>query len=154
MSKEQLSVKDQTIVAMKVKGKTSQQIGDVLDMKAQSVRKRLQKSTVQDALQASLIKRGITIDKALKPIADALDASDPMYDKQGNYIDDRVNHAVRLQASDRARELLGIGKDQIANTDPTSLTPEELEQLASESDEIELTRLVFRRGDTTPPAKG
>lgn len=144
MKKKQLSIQDSKILKGKLEGKKSHEIAEEVGLKAQTVRKRLQSSTIQDAVKQELIRQGITLEAIIKPVAEALKASEPIYSKDGEYLDEKINHSVRLAASDRAAKYLGI--DKAINTDSVNqLTPEQIEQLASESDEITLTRMVFSK---------
>ena len=113
---------------------------------------------IQDALAPILKKHGITVDNALAPIGKALKAQNKKQvgevvtdngddSKSVEYVYEyEDNIPLQIQGSDRARELLGIGKGKVDNPNATpSFSSEELEVLASESDEIELSRAIFRR---------
>jgi phage terminase small subunit len=68
----------------------------------------IRKPNVKEALEPILEKHRINLDRAIEPISAALDA-----DKQdvstGEWLPD---HKTRLQASDRALKLMGIGQDK------------------------------------------
>lgn len=98
---------------------------------------------IKNELQRLLKKKGITLDKALQPIADGLQAEKliAMGKGEDSFIDRIPNHQVRLAASDRALKLLNITKEP---THPTSL--KELQTaIQSNVDEVEMTKLVFKK---------
>lgn len=151
--KGKLEGKKQVEIAREVFPNNTQQSGEVL------VSKALRKINLQAALEAALIRNGITIDKALKPIEKALNAKNREIihrrTETGSgktrevIIEDEIvetdNLPLQLQASDRARELMGIGKSNAINDDNANLSQEEIEALAMTSDEVELTRVIFKR---------
>ncbi len=149
---KKLTIKDHKILKGKLAGKTSKEIARDVGYKnpdtngAVTVRQRLQKPTLQAALHKELARQGITLEKIVKPIAEALEASEPIYTKAGEYVGDKINHSVRLQASDRAAKYLGIDKANDSNGAGT-LSPAEIEELASTSDEVTLSQLVFKRAN-------
>ena len=161
MKEIQLSVKDAKIVKGKLEGKTSKQIAQEVypDTKtgATIVRNRLQKVTLQDAVRTEMMRQGITLDKVIAPVTKALNAktktrviSKETITEKGTvereYTDiEEDNIPLQLQGSDRASKWLGMDK----TTDDSGiggLSPEELQALASESDEMTLTQLVFKKG--------
>lgn len=100
---------------------------------------------VQDALQQLLKQKGITLDKALQPIADGLTADKVIIVGKGEdaFADLTPDHTTRMQASDRALKLLNItGKD----TQPFDLQ-DLTDALNNNVDEVELTHAVFKRKD-------
>lgn len=100
---------------------------------------------VQNELQRLLKKKGITLDKALKPIADGLTATKMVVHgkAEDSWVDEIPDHGIRMQASDRALKLMNITKD---NPNPTSL--EDLTKAIEDNvDEVELQRLVFKKTD-------
>lgn len=73
----------------------------------------LKKVNVQEALEEAFERHGITIDRAVKPIADGLVAYKPGYtDKQGEFHEGTDDHSVRLKASSMAFGLMGLGKGE------------------------------------------
>lgn len=78
---------------------------------AVSVSKELKKPNVQEALALAFEKHGITIDRAVKPIADGLEAT--KLDEKRGYIED---HTIRLKASGMAFNLMGINKNEGGTT--------------------------------------
>lgn len=144
-----MTMKDSKIIKGKLEGKTSIQIGEEVGMKPQSVRKRLQNATIKDALAKALEKHNLTIDRVLKPIDEALDASNAIYSKDGTFIDSIPNHTVRLAASDRASKLMGLDKVHDKTTD----TPESLQvdneailKAIESGDTVTLQQVIFSRG--------
>lgn len=108
---------------------------------------------VQNELQRLLKKKGITLDKALEPIAKGLEAKTrhrvgEVIEDNGDesnsvhYIyEDRDNIPLQLQASDRALKLLNIAQD---NPSPTSLAG--LQQAIEDNvDEVQLVSMTFRQ---------
>lgn len=153
------------IVKGKIEGKKHKDIAVEVfpnqrpDVASNSLSRMIKSATVQDALEAGLLRAGISMDKTLKPIAKALEATTKTYHTKTTVTGsgkDKVittepvvieedNIPLQLQGSDRARELLGIGAKQLSGMEENNLTPEELQALATESDEITLTRLVFKK---------
>lgn len=70
---------------------------DSLDVANSIAVENLQKPSVRDAIEQALIKHEITMDAAIKPIKEALEA----YGEKG------VDHNVRLKASGMALKLMG-----------------------------------------------
>lgn len=71
----------------------------------------LQKPTVKEAIDAALEKADITIEKAIKPIADGLQATRTIGAGDGE-VYETVDHAIRLKASGMALKLLGAEKGE------------------------------------------
>lgn len=108
------------IIESKVAGNTQNDIGKAVypnatpESAAVLVSRELKKANVQEELQAAFMRHGITIDKAVRPIADGLEAEIEYYDKNGEeHI--RIDHTTRLKASGMAFGLMGI-KQQDAGT--------------------------------------
>jgi len=73
------------------------------------------KPNIKAVIDAALIKHNITIDAAIKPIADGLEAERPSFtDKDGNDHGGGSDHATRLKASSMALRLLGAENDNKA----------------------------------------
>lgn len=72
----------------------------------------LKNANIQEAIAGSLAKHGITMDAAVAPIADALEANRTTYDKDGRLVDSAPDHSVRLKASGMALDLMGARKQQ------------------------------------------
>ena len=106
--REHLTPQQIAIVNGKAQGKTQAEIGHEVypnqtpGAAAVSVSRQLRKANVQDELQAALAQRGITIDRAVAPIAEALEATRPATDTRHETPD----YAVRLRAADMALKLL------------------------------------------------
>lgn len=126
-----LSEKDLRILQAHLEGKTNKDIGAIeySDAKPNSqavlVSRVLQKTHVAQYLQQSKLeaikKHGLTWDKVIKPIADALEA-----ERLNQYTGEiQPDHTTRLSASKAARELLAV-KD----AEPT--TPEQLNPIQRE----------------------
>lgn len=103
--KKRLTVKEAKLVKAKAQGKKHVEAWDEAGYsqnsseatKISNTQKILSKPTVQEALQAALAKHGVTVEKATKPIADALN-------------DDDLD--MRLKGSDRALKLMGASKGE------------------------------------------
>lgn len=112
--KPKLTLKQAKFVQGIAEGKSGTQAAlDAYDTTSVDVAKRIAhenttKLNVQQALEPILAKHRINLDRAIEPISAALDA-----DKQdvatGEWLPD---HKTRLQASDRALKLMGIGQDK------------------------------------------
>lgn len=78
--------------------------------------KALQKATVQEALHMEMAKQGITLEKIVKPIADALEAEKVHIVGNGDQAMAEVmpDHSIRLKASSMAQDLMGLKKNQEA----------------------------------------
>lgn len=74
----------------------------------------LNKPQVKDAIEAALIKHEITMDAAIKPIADALKADKVSISGQGDqaFAEVTPDHSVRLKASGMALKLMGAEKQE------------------------------------------
>lgn len=72
----------------------------------------LTKPNVKFAIEAALEKHGITIEKAVKPIADGLEATKDVYTEQG--VISSTDHTTRLKASGMALKLMGADKQEEA----------------------------------------
>lgn len=72
------------------------------------VSRELMKVDVKNELEKALVKHGITIEKATKPIADGLEAM-----KQNNFTGEfTVDHSIRLRAASMALDVLGAKGDK------------------------------------------
>ena len=96
----------------------------------------------QEAMAKMRAKHNVTLDKYVRNIGLAMDAE--VLD------DDNVptgvpNHAVRLAGNRQAEKILQVDKHFGNSGSETELTPADLAGLAGASDEIELTKLLFRR---------
>ena len=150
----QLDVIDAEIVKQTLAGKKPLEIGKQLYPKQKpesarvSVTKRLRKATVQNSLEQALFKHNLTLETALKPIRDALTATKQerrkLTDKHGKaYYDvvDVPDMTIRLKAADRVLALL----ERARVTQAPPLNEKQIQALASDSDEVELQRVVFRQ---------
>lgn len=113
MPKPKLTVKQAKFVKAKAEGKTGTEAAMIAyDVKDETVAsaissENLRKPSIQQAVQESMAKQGLTIDLVVKPIVDGMTASKDFYDKEGNYIDSTPDHSTRLKASGMALELMG-----------------------------------------------
>ena len=116
--KRTLTVKQAKLVKAKAQGKTHKEAyveagyapttDNAMMVNANRV---LSKPNVQEALQAEMARQGITLEKIIKPVADALEAkkivtSPTEPDKEV------ADHSIRLKASSMAQTLLGANKNQ------------------------------------------
>ncbi len=125
MAKPKLTPKQAKFVEGVVKGKTkTEAYKDAYDVspdtKIKSIREQASVTStipqVKEALDKALAKHQITIERAVKPISDALDATRDFYDKEGNYIDSTADHNTRLKASGMALKLLGAEQGENKGT--------------------------------------
>lgn len=102
---------------------------------------------IQTELQKMLQKQGITLKKALKPIADGLEAEKQIVHgkDEDSFVDIVPDHPTRLKASSMALDLLGV-KHKDMSVQPTFKSPE-LDKAITQGDEIELQRIVFNKKD-------
>ena len=96
-----------------------------------------------EAMAKMRAKHNVTLDKYVRNIGLAMDAE--VLD------DDNVptgvpNHTVRLAGNKQAEKLLQVDKHFGNSGSETELSPADLAGLAGASDEVELTRLLFRKG--------
>lgn len=70
----------------------------------------LQKPTVKAAIEQALKKHEITMDAAVKPIADGLHAERVTMTEHG--VDTSPDHSIRLKASSMALKLMGAEKQE------------------------------------------
>lgn len=120
--REPLSTKEIRVVRAKVKADLNGQSQQVAAQEAfpnqkpgsaaASMSRELKKVNVQEAVAESLIKHGITLDSALKPIADGLKAEKVHIVGNGDQAmaDVVPDHSIRLKASGMALNLMGVGK--------------------------------------------
>jgi hypothetical protein len=115
---KKLTVKETKLVKAKAQGKTHkvayQEAGystgvsgdesTIQSIADANTRKTLAKPHVKDALEKALVKHGITIDTAIRPIAKALVAV-----KQNEYTGEITEDIqTQLKGSDRALKLMGV----------------------------------------------
>lgn len=75
--------------------------------------------TIQQAVAEAMARQGITLDKAIKPVADGLTAERTVFAGSGEdaIIDQIPDHSVRLKASSMALNLMGaMNKAEGGNT--------------------------------------
>lgn len=143
-------------VKMHLEGKKQKEIAKVIypDQTPQagqvSVSRLLNSQEVQREVALALHNHGITIDKAIAPLAEALTATKVSIVGQGNeaFAEVTPDHNIRMRAGKEARELLGVGKTTHKDDTPDALSIEEIHEIASTSDEAELTRLIFRKDNS------
>ena len=75
-----------------------------------SMSRELKKANVQEAVQNALAKHGITIEAAIQPIADGLEATRSI--PTGDGFVEGVDHTTRLKASGMALKLMGADKQE------------------------------------------
>lgn len=120
MSSEPLSIKQKMVVKAKVEAELKDQSQSLAAQKvfpnqtpgaaAVSMTRELKKANVQEAVQQALVKHGITLDKAIQPISDALEAT-----RQSGFGEDAtevIDHSTRLKASGMALKLMGADKGE------------------------------------------
>jgi len=121
---KKLTVKEAKLVKAKAKGKTHVEAYHEVysptaadSTAAQNTTKILQKPHVKEALHKALEAKGITLDKALEPVAKALNAK-KVVQIEGDFYETEVDDLdMQIKGSDRALKLMGIsGKDDSGNT--------------------------------------
>ena len=146
-----MNVKDSIIVKEKLKGKNSKQIAKIVYPGSKngdvSVRQRLQKPTLKAALNKALQRHNITIDRVLKPIDEALDATKVVITGKGEdaFAEVQPDHTTRMQASDRAVKLMGLDKvhDNPDNVKGVITDPATVKKAIEEGNTVTLTQAVF-----------
>lgn len=119
-----LTTKQIKIIDAKVAGNTGRDIGKALYPNATPesasvlVSRELNKVNVQEELQKAFERHGITIDRAIKPVSDGLEATKTVIiGKDKDAMADQVpDHSVRLKASQMATQLMGLGKQDGGTT--------------------------------------
>jgi hypothetical protein len=143
-----LSPKQKRIVKRKIEGLQNKDIGKLEyptatpASQAVLVSRELKKPNVAQYYEQGKLKalqdNMITWNRIIKPVSDALDAT-MLAQVEGDYYDTGIpNHTTRLSASKRAQELL--------ESIDTTVTPiMDIKDLDSK-DEVELQRIVFKKG--------
>lgn len=110
--KPKLTVKQAKFVKAKAEGKTGVQAAmeayDTTDYRVANTIavENMQKPSIQQAVQVSMERQGLTVDKVVKPIVDGMTAEHEYYDKNGE-MHTRPDHSTRLKASGMALDLMG-----------------------------------------------
>lgn len=113
-----LTVKQAKFVKAKAEGKSGTQAymeaygttnANVAKVEAS---RTLTKPNVQEALQAEMARQGITLEKIIKPVADALEAEKVHIVGNGEQAMAEIvpDHSIRLKASSMAQTLIGANK--------------------------------------------
>jgi hypothetical protein len=120
MTAKPLTLRETKLIKGIVEGKTKRQAAmDAFNPSSPEVASTmasttLKKANVQEALAAAFDRHGITIDKAVAPIAEGLRAEQEYYDKNGES-HTRADHSIRLKASGMVFNLMGVGKSGDVN---------------------------------------
>jgi phage terminase small subunit len=80
---------------------------ETVDPKASNL---IRQPSIQEVLRPLLEEHNLTLDRALKPLDDALDATEIKFNEVTGEIIKQPNHSVRIQASDRVLKLHGLGQ--------------------------------------------
>lgn len=122
MAKPKLTPKQAKYVKAKAEGKTGVEAAMIAyDTKDYGVAnaisgENLKKPSIQQAVQESMARQGLTVDQVVKPIVDGLKADKPSFvDKDGNEHGGGVDHSIRLKASGMALDLMGARKQGDTN---------------------------------------
>jgi hypothetical protein len=127
-----LTVKQAKFVKAKAEGKTGVEAAmaaydttDYFTANAIAVQNS-QKPSIQEALHAEFKRQGITLERIVRPINDALDAN-KIVTSPTEPDKEVADHSIRLKASGMAAQFLGVGKQgdgttninfiNVANTD-------------------------------------
>lgn len=117
-----LTVKEQKLVQGVAMGKSQTQAaidaGYSPKTAAVIASENLKKPNLQEALQAALIKHGITPDRTIQRVSEALDAEKVAIVGNGEQAMAEItpDHTTRLQAVKIANNLMGLGQKQEGNT--------------------------------------
>lgn len=113
MAKPKLTMKQAKFVKAKAEGKTGTEAAmiayDVKDSRVASVisAENLAKPSIQQAVQESMERQGLTVDLVVKPIVDGMTAVKSGFNKDGEYLEFGPDHSTRLKASGMALDLMG-----------------------------------------------
>ena len=119
-----LTVKELKLVKAKAKGKTHDVAHDEAGYspnnskngKVVNTSKVLSKPHVKEALHKALEAKGITLDKALEPVAKALNAK-KVVQIEGDFFETEVDDLdMQIKGSDRALKLMGVSSSSDGNT--------------------------------------
>lgn len=119
MAKTKLTVKQAKFVKAKAEGKTGVQAAmeayDTTDYRVANTIavENMQKLTIQQAVEQSMERQGLTVDLVIKPIVDGLVAK--KYMGEGNPIE-VPDHSTRLKASGMALDLMGAKRGEAQGT--------------------------------------
>ena len=147
---------DKRFVAEKAKGKNNTQSAmtaiptDNKNYAAVAGKRMADKPVVQSALDMALIKEDITIERAIKPISEALIANKQGFDKDnGDFYDTETpDHAIRLKAADMALKLLQAKPTKPEDNQPT-INPQ-LQQAIKDGNIQEIQRVIFNEPSPEP----
>lgn len=104
-----------------------------------------QSKTVQQLLAKALKKHKLTLDKAVKPIAEALEA-----EKMDNFTGEvSPDHNVRLKASAAALKLINPQPTKVIveNAANEPVNSENLAKALKNNDTVEMQRVIFSKSD-------
>lgn len=130
-----------------ISGKELKEIG-YSDAIVKAPSKVTRSRAVQSELQRLLKKRGITLDKALAPIAKALQAtkSEMVVTAKGDHIYTTVDDIeMQLKGSDRALKLLNMDKPKHAPEQAVAMDTEAIRELLAEGNLVELQRVLLQK---------
>lgn len=140
-------------VEMHLEGKKQKDIAKIVypDQTPQagqvSVSRLLNSQEVQAQVAQSLAKHDITIDKAIAPIKEALEATKVVItgSKDDAFAEVIPDHNIRLKAGKEARDLLGINQTRNTQDTQQGMTAEDIQDLGNASNEVELQRILFKK---------
>lgn len=110
--KPKLTVKQAKFVKAKIEGKSGtkayMEAYETDNAKVASVEasRLLAKPSIQEIVQESMVRQGITVDKVIQPIADGLIAN--KIHMNGDAIEYSADHSTRLKAAGMALDLMGV----------------------------------------------
>lgn len=123
MAKPKLTMKQAKFVKAKAEGKTGTEAAmiayDVKDSRVASVisAENLAKPSIQQAVQESMERQGLTVDQVVKPIVDGLQATKTGSANGAVYPSTEPDHSVRITAAKTALELMGAkSRGEAGNT--------------------------------------
>lgn len=149
----QYTVKEAKFIQAKLAGKSATEAAKIAGYSKKSAHisgsKLMKRSHIQEALFFTLEDLGITFQKAVKPITEALEATRVVIIGNGEeaMADVQPDHNVRLKASSMALDLLGLKHGHSVSSPhsiPDTMTPE-LQAAMKSGDEVELQRAIFRK---------
>lgn len=130
MTKPKLTLKEAKLVKATIEGKNQTEAGLEADpnRKPETARvwanEALQKPTVQQAIQDAMAKMGISPERIVKPISDALDAV-----KQNQFTGEiDPDHSIRLNAAKTAASFYGLKQGGDININFNQIADKEREE--------------------------
>jgi len=153
----QFTDKEAKFIEAKLQGKSATEAAKIAGYSHKSAHitgsALMKKEHIREALFVTLEDLGITFQKAVKPISEALQATKLIVhgkDSEEGWTEEVPDYTNRLKASSMSLDLLGLKHGHSVNTPsavPDKMTPE-LQAAMKSGDEVELQRAIFRKSRT------